>query len=100
MFSIFVFRMKSLLQNGFTQVSNNVVRNPDIPLREKGLYLLLASYAHNETGETTVSVSKMSDECGLDQSSVRRTLDSLINLGLIKRTRRGKNESWITTLLK
>lgn len=92
--------MKALLQNGFTQISNKVVRDPSIPLREKGLYALLASYANNDTGETTVSVSRMADECGLDQSSVRRTLDKLINMGLIKRTRRGKNESWITTLLR
>jgi DNA-binding MarR family transcriptional regulator len=92
--------MKSLLQNGFTRISNNVVRDPNIPLREKGLYVLLASYANNDTGETTVSVRKMADECGVDQSSVRRTLDKLISMGLIRRTRRGKNESWITTLLK
>jgi len=92
--------MKALLQNGFTQVSNTVIRDPDIPLREKGLYAVLASYANNDTAETTISVNKLAAETGLNPSSVRRTLDKLNGMGLIKRTRRGKNESWITTLLR
>lgn len=92
--------MKALLQNGFTQISNNVVRDPNIPLKEKGLYVLLASYANNDTGETTISVNRMAAETGLNPSSVRRNLDRLIEMNLIRRIRRGKNESWITKLLR
>lgn len=88
------------LQKGFGLVSNDVMRDPNIPLKLKGLYSLLATYADKDNGETFISVNRMAAETNIDDSSVRRYLTDLIKLGVISRTRRGKNQSWITRLLK
>ena len=88
------------LQNGFGLVSNGVMRDPNIPLKLKGLYGLLASYADADKGETFISVNRMAAETNIDDSSVRRYLTALVKLGVISRIRRGKNESWTTKLLK
>lgn len=81
-------------------VSNDVMRDPNIPLKLKGLYALLASYADRDNSETFISVTRMAAETNIDVSSIRRHLTSLVNLNIISRTRRGKNESWVTRLLK
>jgi predicted transcriptional regulator len=88
------------LQNGFTKVDNGVIRDPSLSLKEKGLYVYLKSYADNDTQETTVGINRIAAECNLTASSVKRCLESLKNLGFIKRTKRRRYESSITTLLK
>lgn len=80
-------------------VSNEVSRDPDISLKDKGLYSYLATYA-DANNELYVSVDKMAAECGITQSSVKRILTTLKKAGVIKRVRRGRNESYKTILLK
>jgi len=76
------------------------MRNPAISLKEKGLYAYLATYSDFNTSETYVSINKIANECGVDPSTVKRTLRSLEKLGLITRTKRGANQSCLTTLKK
>ena len=88
------------LKNGFGMVSNDVMRDPNISLKLKGLYGVLATYADKINNQTFISVNRMALETNINESSVRRYLVEMIELKIISRTRRGKNESWVTTLLK
>lgn len=87
------------LKGGFGMGSNEVLRNPDISLRDKGLYAHLATYADGNN-ELTVSINRIANECGIDQSTVRRSIDRLKKQGILERTKRGHNTSFKTTLLK
>lgn len=80
-------------------VSNEILRNPNISLRDKGLYAHLATYTDGQN-ECTVSISRIATECGIDQSTVRRSLERLKKEKIIERVRRGHNMSFITKLLK
>lgn len=88
------------LQNGFGQVSYTVIRDPMITLSEKALYSYLATYADKDSNETIVSINRIASETNVSVSTVKRNLDKLCELGIISRTRRGKNETWVTRLLK
>lgn len=80
-------------------VSSTVVRDPNISLRDKGLYAYLASYADiNNT--LTVSVNRAASECNVDPSTIRRILDQLKKAGIIVRETRGTGQSYLTTLKK
>lgn len=92
--------MNIRLKNGFGQVSNTVIRDPEISLRDKAIYAYLATYANSKTNELTVSVNKIATECGIDQSTVKRSLDELEKRGIILRINRGYHQTKLTTLLK
>ena len=91
--------MSSRLTNGFGIVSNTVMRDPNITLGEKSLYAYLSTYA-NTDNQLFVSVSKMADECGIGQSTVKRYLASLEEKQIISRQSRGYKMSKVTILLK
>jgi len=88
------------LTKGFGMISNDVIRNPDISLREKSIYSYLASYANNDTNELYVGVKRMASENGVTESTIKRILDSLSKKGIIFRqtTKVGSNTK--TVLLK
>ena len=87
------------LKNGYGLVSSDILRNPDISLREKGLYAYLATYADSK-GEITASINKMTTECGITQSTVKRTLEKLKKKNIIAREFRGIGTSFKTILIK
>lgn len=87
------------IEKGFGMVSNTVIRDPEISLREKAVYAYLCSYA-NKDNELTVSVNRISSECGITQSTVKRILEKLRLNGIIKRIPRQSKQSYITILLK
>jgi predicted transcriptional regulator len=88
------------IKNGFGMVSNTVIRDPDISLRDKAIYAYLSSFANNKTNHLTVGIDRIASECGVDQSTVKRSLLSLKNKGVISRTSRGINKTSVTILLK
>lgn len=81
-------------------VTNDVVRNPNISLREKGLYAYLCSYTSMIDDASTVSVNKAATECNVDPSTIRRILDQLKKDGILIRESRNSGQSYLTTLLK
>jgi DNA-binding MarR family transcriptional regulator len=91
--------MNNRVNKGFGMVSNTVIRNPEISLREKAIYAYLSSYA-NSNNELTVSVNRIAEECGITPSTVKRIVDSLIKKGVIGRIKRGIGQSYKTILLK
>jgi predicted transcriptional regulator len=88
------------VKNGFGMVSNTVIRDPDISLKEKAIYAYLSSYVDNKTNECTVGIDRIAAECGVDHSTIKRSLKSLREKGVILRVSRGINNTSITILLK
>ena len=80
-------------------VSSSVVRDPNISLRDKGLYAYLASYA-NIDNTLTVSVNRAANECDVDPSTIRRILNQLKKAGVIVREIKNIGTSYTTTLIK
>lgn len=87
------------VHKGFGMVSNTVIRDPEISLREKAVYAYLSSYA-NANNELTVSVNRIASECGITQSTVKRILEQLKEKNIILRIRRDSKQSYKTILLK
>lgn len=81
-------------------VSSTVVRDPNISLRDKGLYAYLASYADPTDNSLTVSVNRAAAECDVDPSTIRRILDQLKKAGVIVRETRSAGQSFKTILNK
>lgn len=81
-------------------LDNSVVQDPELSLKEKGLYAFLTSYCDNLSRSTTISVNRIAAENGISVSTAKRLLDLLVERKVIVRHRRKKYESWTTTLLK
>ena len=81
-------------------VSSTVVRDPNISLRDKGLYAYLASYADPVHNTLTVSVNRAAAECDVAPSTIKRILDQLKKEGVIIRESRGSGESFKTIINK
>ena len=90
----------SRIKNGFGLVSNTVLRDPELSIREKGVYSYLATYADSHDNSLTVSVNRIASECGITQSTVKRILESLVNKKVITREKRMSMQSYKTVLLK
>lgn len=90
----------SRLSAGFGQCSNQVLRNPDLSLIDKGLYSYLCSYANSRTNELCVPVEKMAAENNVTASTIKRSLRRLENQGVIRRKSQGAGLSWITEIIK
>ena len=88
------------VKNGFGMVSNTVIRDPEISLKEKAVYSFLCTYVDNKTNQCTVGIDRMAAECGVDQSTIKRALKILKDKGVIQRLSRGINNTSITILLK
>lgn len=81
-------------------VSNTVIKDPNLSLGEKAVYAYLSTYANNITNDLFVSISKLSDEMGISQSTAKRHLFTLEQKDIIKRESRGYKTSKLTILLK
>lgn len=95
--------MKSInprLAKGFGQVSNEVMRDPELSLKDKGLYAYLCTFAGSQTNELIVSVYRMADECGTSPSTIKRSIDTLQSKGIIDREYMGKGKTRKTIILK
>jgi len=90
----------SRLNDGFGMVSNIVIRDASLSLRDKAIYAHLCTYANAYTNEVTVSVNKIADECGINISTVKRALESLESKRIISRLYRGQALTRLTILLK
>lgn len=91
--------MNPRLKNGYGMVSSTVLRDPNISLREKGVYAYLATYA-DSNNTLTVSVNRAAAECGVDPSTIKRILEHLKKAGVIIREIRSAGKSHQTTLIK
>jgi hypothetical protein len=92
--------MNPRLKNGFGMVSNAVIRDPTITLREKSIYSYLCTYADIKTNELYVGIDRISAECGVNHSTIKRILKSLKEKGIISRKARGNFNSSVTIILK
>ena len=88
------------LNGGFGMVSRSVMTDPDISLREKGVYAYLATYADSVTNELTVSINRMAAELGVTQATVKRSLKLLEDKQIIQRVSSGLRVTRKTILLK
>jgi DNA-binding MarR family transcriptional regulator len=88
------------LQKGFGQVSNEVMRDPELSMKDKGLYAYLCTYAGSQTNELIVSVYRMADECGMSPSTIKRSIETLQSKGIIDRIFMGKGNTRKTIILK
>lgn len=84
----------------YGMVTNDVVRDPNLSLRDKGLYAYLTSYTSLIDDASTVSVNKAAAECGVDPSTIRRILENLKKAGILVREKRGIGQSYKTILNK
>ena len=87
------------LMCGFGQVSNTVLRNPDVSLGEKALYAYLSTYA-DSNNELYVGNTKIVNECNIARSTVQRYLLSLEKKNILRRVYRGHKKSKTIILLK
>lgn len=92
--------MNHRIKQGFGQVSNTVLRDPELSLGEKALYAYLCTYADSETSELFVSINRIAAECNIGTSTVKRHLHMLEKKGVIIRLKRGHGMSSITRLIK
>lgn len=95
--------MKSInprLVKGFGQVSNDVMRDPELSLKDKGLYAYLCTFAGSQTNELIVSIYRMADECGTSPSTIKRSIETLQSKGIIDRLFMGKGKTRKTVILK
>ena len=93
--------MKNIrIKDGFGMVSNTVIRDPDLSLKEKAIYSYLSTYADGTTNECTVGIDRIAAECGVDHSTIKRSLKKLKEKGIIIRISRGMNNTAITILIK
>jgi len=95
--------MKSInprLIKGFGQVSSEVMRDPELSLKDKGLYAYLCTFAGNQTNELIGSVYRMADECGTSPSTIKRSIETLQSKGIIDRVYMGKGKTRKTIILK
>jgi DNA-binding MarR family transcriptional regulator len=93
--------MKNIrVKDGFGMVSNTVIRDPDLSLKEKAVYAYLSTYTDNNTNSCTVGIDKIAAECNVDQSTIKRIFKTLKTKGIIKRISRGIKTTSITILLK
>jgi predicted transcriptional regulator len=95
--------MKSInprLIKGFGQVSSEVMRDPELSLKDKGLYAYLCTFANSQSNELIVSVYRMADECGASPSTIKRSIETLQSKGIITREFMGKGKTRKTIILK
>lgn len=87
------------IAKGFGMISRDVIRDPEISLREKAIYAYLSSYA-DQDNELHVSLNRIAAECNVDKSTVKRIFNILKEKGIIVRERRGVGQSYRTILIK
>jgi DeoR/GlpR family transcriptional regulator of sugar metabolism len=88
------------LTGGFGIVSRSVMADAELSTRDKAIYAYLTTYADSVTNELYVSVNRIAAECGITQSTVKRSLKLLEEKQIIIRLKRGSRVTRKTVLLK
>lgn len=89
--------LEPAFKHGFGVVPFVILRNPKIAPELKTLYLLILSYAWYE-GLSWPGQKRLAMELGLSESTVRRQLNQLKNLGLLSWKQRGLNQTNLYTI--
>lgn len=83
--------------NGFTQVPNVVLRNPELSMGAKLAYAVLLSYAWQDKS-CFPGQARMARDMGCTEKSVRAHLKELQDTGIVSVRRRGQGRTNIYTL--
>lgn len=81
-------------------VTSPVMRDPDICMTVKGLYAYMCTYADPHTNALNVGISRMADEMGVTQSTIKRCIKTLLDKGIVSRNKKSDSKTLVTTLLK
>jgi len=92
-------KQNSRIKNAYGIVNKDVITDPSFNFGQKALYAYLCTYA-DVNNELHVSINRISAECDVGHSTVKRILDQLFKKGVISRERRGPGQSYRTILLK
>jgi len=79
-------------KEGFTQVPNFILRNPDISVGAKVAYAMFLSYAWHNDG-CYPGQERMAQDMGMSMSRVNEYVKALESAGLIEITRRGQGRT-------
>ena len=86
-----------VLQGGFTQVPNFILKNSEISVGAKVTYAMFLSYAwHNDS--CFPGQDRMAEDMGMSRSRVTEFTGALERLGLISIQRRGQGKTNIYTI--
>lgn len=86
-----------VLQAGFTQVPNFILKNPDISVGAKVAYAMFLSYAwHNDS--CFPGQDRLADDMGMSRSRVTEFVGELEKAGLISIQRRGQGKTNLYTV--
>jgi hypothetical protein len=86
-----------VLANGFTQVPNFILRNPEISVGAKVAYAMFLSYAwHNDS--CFPGQDRLAEDMGLTRVRVTQLIAELEQAGLITIQRRGQGKTNLYTI--
>src|ERR1039457_6113829 len=86
-----------VLQGGFTQVPNFILRNPEISVGAKVAYAMFLSYAwHNDS--CFPGQDRLADDMGLTRVRGTQLIAELDHAGLVTIQRRGQGKATLTTI--
>lgn len=88
------------LKDKYGLVTSLVMRDPNVSVAARGLYAYLATYADVKTSETNVGISRMANEMGVTESTIKRCIKTLLDNGIITRVKRANSKTLVTVLLK
>lgn len=86
-----------VLQNGFTQVPNFILKNPEISVGAKVAYAMFLSYAwHNDS--CFPGQDRLAEDMGVGRSRVTQLITELEAAGLVTVQRRGQGKTNLYTI--
>jgi len=86
-----------VLANGFTQVPNFILKNPEISVGAKVAYAMFLSYAwHNDS--CFPGQDRLADDMGLTRARVTQLIGELERANLITIQRRGQGKTNLYTI--
>jgi hypothetical protein len=88
-------------REGFKQISNALIDNPNLCLRDKMVLIKLASHAYGQKTSAYPSQVKIAKCLGIQRETAKAALDSLTALGIIRphgKGRKGKQETFTIDL--
>lgn len=86
-----------VLQGGFTQVPNFILRNGELSVGAKVTYAMFLSYAWNNDS-CFPGQDRLADDMGMSRSRVTEFVGELERMGLISIQRRGQGKTNIYTV--
>ncbi len=97
--------IRNLKKNPFVLVEKAIVQDTEhLNIYDKMVYIVLCSFADNETQQCFPSVPKIAEYCGCSPSTVKRSLKRLEKLGLIhieqRQDENGRSTTNVYTILE